>query len=272
MSFQKIKIWAYICLSIFCICHACHGMDREKPIKFDLFKINDLRVIQNDNFLAHDDRPAGVPSSFDWAAHGRIGVGNWPGEFKEITGWGQLFRVEGEAGDCGGQTLIRNFQLYVFYNANKKWILTQSGNITGGQFAADYKNNASIVANGVQLDPVTFHVKVPYDQVFHFWPKMGRAALHDKNIGGILVLLQARLNDDRVSNSDRQLCRYLIGLGADYWSKQGAEWDHYKTNKDIVIGRLKRIAPEWRWFGVTTASIEQLELLMKKEFYDERKK
>jgi hypothetical protein len=75
-------------------------------------------------------------------------------------------------------------------------------------------------------------------------------------------LVQARVDYSNNSKEDS----YLIGLGADYWTNGKAVWDQYKTNKDIAIGRLKVIDENWKWYGLSTASDNDLTKLFEEGY------
>lgn len=50
----------------------------------------------------------------------------------------------------------------------------------------------------------------------------------------------------------------LFSAGADYWQRVDSEWDQWKTNGDIGIGRFRFIKNEWQVFNMHTLTDEQL--------------
>jgi hypothetical protein len=215
-----------------------------------------LLKIHSDMTLPHEARPDGVPADFDWAQRPRLGAGNNPGSFLAVTGWGQVFKAEGSR-EHSMQVQIRDLQLLACHGAARKWVLLQHGDIEGNQFRADYLDN-------INKSPVHFRQRngvasVTFDAgaAYHFWPKQGRSDLPARDICGFLVLLQAKA----IPSDPAEKGGALIGLGADYWRNRGARWDNYKSNEDVAIGRLKRLTPDWQWFGLSTASVSDLQRL-----------
>lgn len=219
-----------------------------------------LVAIAFDGYKPHEAALWGVPSSYDWSKAPRMGAGNDSHGFSAATGWGQAFYAQGSGGGSG-LLAIRNFQtLLCTVDADgARWVLRQSGALEGGQFRADYRGN-----HNEQLS--TFRQSSGYSEVsfvpgsaFHFWPAMGRFELSQQRICGFLMLLEAKLIQGEPGG-------ILIGLGADYWTTRTAPWDNYKTNKDVAIGRLKKLKSEWEWFGLTTASGDALRTLSERGY------
>jgi hypothetical protein len=220
-----------------------------------------LIEIKADGVRAHEAVPLGVPRGYDWASRARVGAGNDPGPFTAITGWGQVFWAEG-AGANGSLVQIRNFQVLLCHGPQREWTLLQRGDIEGRQFGADFRNNANQPAALFHRQAGVAAIAFAPGSSFHFWPRHGRASLPDRDLCGVVVLLQARAASPSAdSGAAPAPGTYLIGLGADYWIDQTVGWDSYKTNKDIAIGRLKLLGPEWAWYGLSTASDADLQRL-----------
>jgi hypothetical protein len=62
----------------------------------------------------------------------------------------------------------------------------------------------------------------------------------------------------------------LIGLGADYWLDEKAQWNHFKTNKDVAVGRLRALTWDWQWYGLSTAPDADLTRLFQEGFHDRK--
>lgn len=214
----------------------------------------DLAAIQRDGALPHERAPRGVPRGFDWARGPRVGAGNTPGAFRAATGWGQAY----SGGDADGLVVLqlRDMQVFVCAGTPHRWWLVQRGPIEGRQFRADFAGNTSVAAARFEPRDDATTVAFAAGSAFHFWPAMGRFELPEGPLCGVLVLLQARLDPDRADGS-----AVLVGLGADYWRDRHARWDQYRTNRDIAIGRLRLLTPQWRWIGLSTASDDDLERL-----------
>ena len=223
-----------------------------------------LAGILLDGFKPHESAPLGVPSSYDWANKPRVGAGNIPNGFTAATGWGQVFYTQKNQMSQRSAIFVRRFQTYLCQNSANgyQWSVTQSGELDGAQFRADFAENASqSVPTFSQKDG---EAEITFDKgsAFHFWPHLGRFNLPSSNLCGILVLLQAKQDASEAGN-------LLIGLGADYWTTISAKWDNYKTNKDIAIGRLRVVGQDWKWVGMTTANIDALKVLKQQGFTNE---
>lgn len=205
---------------------------------------------------AHQGLPEGVPEEYDWAHKPRLGAGNDPGSFTAFTGWGQVFSVKGGKLPLLSVS-IRNMQVLVCHSAQREWVLLQQGKVEGAQFRPDYKGNINVPPAFSRHVAGITSVQFEKGTAYHFWPQQGRVELPPKNLCGILVLLQARTTlpaGQALSERDG----VLLGLGADYWRNKAAPWDNYQSNRDVAIGRLKWLDATWRWFGMSTASIEDL--------------
>ncbi|MEI8325263.1 MAG: hypothetical protein WCH44_07840 [Betaproteobacteria bacterium] len=136
-------------------------------------------------------------------------------------------------------------------NPNHVWSRIQSGDITGAQFNPDFQNNLAVPAPYVtQVDGVaTIGFDVGY--AYHFYP-LSRVSLQSTIVCGTLTVFHARVVPS--SNAPVKAGEYVLGLGADYWQSLTAQWDNFKTNKDVAIGRLKNVTETWAWYGLNTAS------------------
>ena len=208
----------------------------------------------------HMALPKGVPKGYSWAKLPRIGAGNIvPKGFTAVTGWGQVFWKE-NAQEVTDLIQVRNFSFFYCHGPDRRWTLLQFGDIDGKEFFPTFNDNLS-------RSPKVFHknddvatIGFEYGQAFHFWSNQARAKIVNEEICGFLAIAQARVVPERSHDivMDEQ---YLFGMGADYWSTATSEWDYYSTNKDIAIGRLKFLTSTWKWFGVSTASNEDLKKL-----------
>jgi hypothetical protein len=211
----------------------------------------ELVRIRLDLSLPHEGQPAGVPASLDWAQRPRMGAGHDPGGFIAVTGWGQVFQAKGStAGTLSVD--IRNMQVLVCHGPEREWLLLQQGVVEGSQFRPDYQDNVNKPARSARYRNGVTSVRFEKGAAYHFWPKQGRADLPGQHLCGVVVLLQAK-SDSRAP--------LLLGLGGDYWKNKAAAWDHYQSNRDIAIGRMKSVDASWRWFGLTTAAVDDLRRL-----------
>lgn len=206
--------------------------------------------------LSHQGSPMGVPKEYSWAAKPYLEAGNQPGKFTTMTGWGHVFWNKETLGHPGPLE-IRNFHTFICGGADKRWEHAQHGRIEGAEFRADFQGNAAKRPAKLVFDGGTAAVLFDAGATFHFWPARGRIRLPGGNLCGVVVLLEARAAQP-AANASTQSGGYLIGLGADYWIDMTAPWDNFKTNKGVGLGRLRQVGSEWAWYGMSTASNQDL--------------
>ncbi len=218
----------------------------------------------------HEALAEGVPLSYDWAQSSRLGRGNQvPAGYGALTGWGQVFWAAGSTGS-GQAVELKDSQTYVCSGVSRQWQRVQQGAIEGAAFRADFAGNDNVPAHVTQLADGAARVGFPAGRAFHYWPRQGRVALagHEA-LCGVVVVFQARVTaaDGSPLPAGVQPA-LLIGGGADYWVSTTSAWNQYQTNQDAGIGQLRRLSPQWRWYGVTTASAADLQRLLQEGFID----
>ena len=216
-----------------------------------------LAGIYIDGQKPHEALPLGPPSSYDWAVGPKVGKWNSPPfGFLAATGWGQAFYIKNGAIQRPVSLHIRNFQTFIctITSQGEEWTSTQNGKLEGRQFHADFRDNANSIPSKLLQTDAELDVSFEVGKAFHFWPLSGRFALPADAICGWLVVLQAR-------HDHQDAGAMVISLGADYWSTLTAPWDNYKTNKDVAIGRMRIVGENWKWIGLTTASVSSLKTL-----------
>jgi len=217
--------------------------------------VNSIETIISDMDLNHEGKPHGVPDYYDWANHPRIGMGNDPGDFRAITAWGQLY--EDSAGNPAQNTRvqIRDIMTYVLSKSDGQWHQLQNSKLVeGSAFREDFAGDVNISPDVRKEPDGTLSVKAGGGYNYHFWPS-GRASINPNDVAGVITTVQARLIvDDPSKPDDRSAARYLLSMGGDYWSTLDAQWDNYKTNGDIGIGRFKYVEKNWQSFNMSTLS------------------
>lgn len=220
---------------------------------------------------AHEDLPAGVPAGYDWRERGQVHAGlTVPTGFYAFIGWAQAFWIEGA--QVGQQSLeIRQMQtlLCVMGSGGPQWHRLQQGEIEGASFRADYANNENVPAVVEQADNGYIRISFPSEWAYHFWSKQGRITMTNAPLCGLLVLWQARaVMTDGQATPDGTAPSILIGGGADYWLNTSVAWDQYRTNASVGVGRLRRVHPDWRWFGYSVATPSAIETLRRDGFIE----
>ncbi|HEY9675155.1 MAG TPA: hypothetical protein V6D11_27185 [Waterburya sp.] len=223
-------------------------------------RINSITSLADDMTTPCDGMPHGVPTSYDWASNPRVGWGNTPPQgFQAMTAWGQAYEAATGNSATNTRIQIRNIRAYMLSKRDGQWHLLQdSTRVEGAAYREDYADNVSKSADIRDELDGSISVKVGQGYNFHFWPP-SRVPIDPNDVGGIFTTVQARLIMDNPQQTDDTMqARYLLSMGGDYWVNLTADWDDWKTNADIGIGKLKYVTPNWQAFNMTTLSAEQI--------------
>jgi hypothetical protein len=155
---------------------------------------------------------------------------------------------------------IRNIQTYFLQKSTGKWLLLQSTSTPdGAAYVEDFSGDTNKPAD-IRYEPDgTISATAGGGFNFHFYPR-DRASIDPNDIGGIVVVYQARLilANPRLPD-DRSSARYLGSAGADYYPDLTGGWpgtaDH---NPGVALGKMKYVQSNWRSFAMTTLSQSQL--------------
>ncbi|MGF6570631.1 hypothetical protein ABH945_002742 [Paraburkholderia sp. GAS333] len=202
--------------------------------------------------MAHEATPGGVPRSYDWQARPVVQAGNRPPSgFHALTGWGQIF-VSSSAEPATLNVSLRNFRTYRLSRSGDLELIQSTNTLDGAQFNPDYRNNVNIEAQiGTDANGYTTVVTNPR-AAFHFWPSAGKVRFDSRNMAGILVAVEARINlKDGQAAADVDN-KYVLSVGADYWAAIDSTWNHYRSNVGVAIGRFQFLTTEWKCFTMTT--------------------
>lgn len=214
----------------------------------------DANNLIGDMSLEHDAAPSGVPRNFSWAKHPVIQAGaKLPAGFSSATAWGQIYEASGVPSLRSGSVKIQfdNLRMYGL-NSRGAWIcLQEAREFGGGLFFADYGENKHARVDLLKEDSGGMSVEFEEPYHLHFWPR-SRIRINADYVQ-LAVVAKARYvamgGNSQKSSLEH---RYLFSVGADYWKDQTADWDGYKSNKGIGIGRFKFISADWQWFTMTT--------------------
>jgi hypothetical protein len=222
----------------------------------EVFAGYQAQEFDDDMSLQGEGKPHGVPLSYSWSLKGRVGAGNKKKSYTAITAWGQIFQDKNGTESTNVRIQIRRLRLYVLDENHTSWRLLQNSDLLrGAHYKEDYGGNVKVGADirHERSGGISFVPKHGWN--FHFYPP-SRAPISDISPAGILAIFEARLiPDDPGLVADLHQANFLMSAGADYWAGSSSNWDHFKTNTDVGIGRFKRITTEWRWASMTTASI-----------------
>lgn len=221
--------------------------------------INTVQEIIDDMSLPHEGSPSGVPDYFDWAKKPRIGMGNNPGSFKAFIIWGQVYTAQPGNPAVNTRVQIRNLKAWYLSKRTQRWILLQSGiKAEGAAYREDFAGDVNKPADVRNEPDGSISIRTEKGYNFHFWLPQ-RVEIDATDIGAIFTTAQAKLIlHDPTTTNDRASARYMMSIGADYWSTLSAPWDNFKTNGDVGIGRFKFVRNDWKAFNMTSATPEQL--------------
>lgn len=204
----------------------------------------------------HEAEPYGVPKTFDWKSFSRPGRMNDPAGFTALMGWAQVFSTRP---DVVANIKVKNFRTFVCLLPERRWVLALETKPVGRAFRPDYAGNKSVSLK-TSYEQNVYSVSARGGEAFHFWHDGQRFDLGKSDVCGVAVVLEAK--------ADGAEGAFVLGVGADYWLDLTSDWDNYKTNKDVAIGRLRLLSDEWKLFGMSTASGVDTRQLYQKFFSD----
>jgi len=221
---------------------------------------NSIETIVADMTLPHEGAPHGVPTSYDWAIGPRIGYGNKAGAFHALIAWGQLY--EDAAGNPAANTrvAIKDIRAYVLSRKTGGWRLVSSTTaVEGGAYREDFAGDVNRPADVRNETDGSISVTAGGGYNYHFWPTSGRVSIDPDDVGGVFTTVQARLVVAEPARADdRAQARYLLCMGADYWTTLDASWSNFTTNGDVGIGRFKYVRPDWQSFNMISLDADSV--------------
>lgn len=238
---------------------------------------NSIENIVNDMTLPNEGMPHGVPSYWDWAVGPVIHAGNHPlTSLTALASWGVLY--EDAAGSPAKNTRVqlRGIQSYRLSKQDKKWHLLQNSvTVEGYAYAEDFTGDQHKDADIRSEGDGTISVTAGGGYNFHFWVPYPnhRVSIDPNDIAGVFTTVQARLIvGDPNQPDDRASARYLLGMGADYWTDKETGWAQGKGSDDqceewikgggkncgVANGRLKYVTDKWQSFNMITIEANEI--------------
>ncbi|MBD3378513.1 T9SS type A sorting domain-containing protein [candidate division KSB1 bacterium] len=220
---------------------------------------NSLDQIINDMTRNHQGLPHGVPTSYSWYTGPRIGTPVPPAGWTAAIGWGQVYEwVEGNPA-TNTRVQIKDMEMYYLSKADHQWhLLQEARTVFGWAYVEDFVNDKHKTADTRMEADSSISVTCGDGYNFHFWPQQGRTLFPVNDVDACFVTVQARLVlDDPMGVDDRDSARYLLNVGGDWWLDLDAQWDQWKTNRDMGIGRFRFVSSEWSSFNMITLSVER---------------
>ena len=220
------------------------------------------KVLKRDMTGKHQGRMHGVPPSYNWAKHPRIGVGNGPERhgFNAISAWGQIYEDIHGSPARNVRVSCRDISLWILSKRTGKWRRANaSKRINGANYVEDFSGNASRPAD-LRNEPhgaVSATLGGGYN--FHLYSTRQRALINPADVVGVVSIYSARvIMDDPYGVDERHLARYLASAGADYWLDRyvGA---YPGTVRDVGIGKARYLTSDWLTLTMSTLSLRKLE-------------
>ena len=164
-----------------------------------------------------------------------------------FTAWGQLYECKTRNRDPAARVEIRDIRAWIKSKKSGNWRQIQgSRGVDGRAYREDFGGDISRKADVRRLSSGSITTVAGNGLNFHFWPQTNRRPINPKDIGGVITMVRARLAPGATSRA----C-YVLSMGADYWSSADARWG---SNRDVGIGRFKRVDSGWRVFTMSTTS------------------
>lgn len=177
----------------------------------------------------------------------RLGAGINAGHARAFTAWGQLYECKAGNKDPAARVEIGDIRAWIKSKRTGSWSRIQaSPGVDGRAYREDFANDESDVADVRWLPSGAVSAVAGNGRNFHFWPQSNRESINPSDIAGVITVVRARLSPGATSRA----C-YVLSMGADYWASANARWG---SNKDVGIGRFKRVDSNWRLFTMSTTS------------------
>jgi hypothetical protein len=141
---------------------------------------------------------------------------------------------------------------YVVLQSGQIELLQAPSAVDGAQFRTDYAKNANQPASIKSDGQGNTTVTVDPFAAFHFWPSAGRADFDPRNVKGVIVALEAKIDLKDGQTADQVDHNLILSVGADYWLARNSPWDNYRTNVGVGMGQFRYIGADWRCFTMTT--------------------
>ncbi|KAA1002608.1 hypothetical protein FVF58_37510 [Paraburkholderia panacisoli] len=211
--------------------------------------------------MSHEAIPYGVPASFGWHTKPVVqDIDATARNFRAMTGWGQIFRADGTK-PISLRVSLRNLRTYVLTTSGDLKLVQSENSFDGAQFQTDYADNRHTKANiGRDAGGNTVATTDPF-AAFHFWPNSRRAEIDPQTVRGVIVTLEAKLDPEAGSTKADLSKRVVLSVGADYWLAADSEWDKYRTNLGLGVGRFEYVGTQWKCFTMTTITRADAQIL-----------
>jgi hypothetical protein len=219
-------------------------------------------LLKRDMTGKHQGRMHGVPASYNWAKHPRVGVGNRPERhgYHAVSAWGQVYEDIHGSPARNVRVECRDISLWVLSASTGRWRRCNASKaVNGANYVEDFSGNASKPADLRHEANGAVSATLGGGYNFHLYSIRQRALIDPGDVAGVVSLYSARvIMDDPSGVDERHLARYLASAGADYWL------DRYVgagpgTVADVGIGKARYLTPDWMTLTMSTLSLGRLQ-------------
>jgi hypothetical protein len=220
------------------------------------------RQLAKDMTGKHAGHMHGVPLTYNWAKHPRIGAGNHPDRhgFHVVDAWGQIYEDAAGSPARNVRVACRDISLWLLSRRTGRWRrVNASKSVNGANYVEDFVGNASLPADLRQEPGGAVSATLGGGYNFHVYALKERSVIDPTDVAGVVSLYSARvIMDDPAGPDERHLARYLASAGADYWRDRhiGAAPG---TVADVGIGKARYLGPDWLTLTMSTLPLRQLE-------------
>jgi len=218
-------------------------------------------LLAHDMVGKHAGLMHGVPLSYNWAKHPRVGVGNHPARhgFHAVSAWGQIYEAAEGSPARNVRVACRDISLFILSRRTGKWRRANaSRRVNGANYVEDFSGNTSKPADLRDEPHGAVSATLGGGWNFHLYSMRQRAEIDPADVGGVVCVYSARvIKDDPNGPDERHLARYLASAGADYWL------DRYVgagpgTVADVGIGKARYLTPNWLTLTMSTMPLRKL--------------
>jgi hypothetical protein len=219
-------------------------------------------LLAHDMVGKHAGLMHGVPLTYNWAKHPRVGIGNHPAKhgFHAVSAWGQIYEDADGSPAQNVRVACRDISLWILSRRTGKWRQANaSRRVNGANYREDFAGNESRPANLREEPGGAVSATLGGGYNFHLYSIRGRAKIDPADVAGVVSVFNARvIMDDPNGPDERHLARYLASAGADYWSDQTVGAGE-GTVADVGIGKARYLTADWLTLSMATLPIRKLE-------------
>jgi hypothetical protein len=200
----------------------------------------------NDMKLDSESVPHGVHNWMNWKYKGRVSKWSPPSNATYLAFWGQVYEDWTLNPSGNSRVAIKEAKMWIRWGST--WYLkTNTSSFNGGQYYEDYRDDTRIEPGDTRWDGSVISVRAGCKSSggcgrnYHFWEANTFSYQIGSNNNGVCSRFRFKLiTHDSTKADDRSKARYLVAVGADYYTNNG-------TNLlDVYMSRHKWANTTWR--------------------------